>query len=363
MLKFLKTLIPLKPLLNNKYYNKMTAFYISCYTHFHHYKKIFDFLPKESFVLLIFRNKKYKDFSKNIKEEILKQGINALYFDDKEVIYYRFKYLIQMGENYNHLNKISDYYIRYMVNGNEFTLGKINDISNIFFCQGKRNIQILKKFFHKKGNIYVEGGYARLQNLKIDKVYKIKKNPKIFYIPTHGNSSIKYYYREIINLSNYFDVFAKFHPDTYTDCEEKDILNKFRNSNIKIIEENLDPESWLTSSDIFISDFGGSTLLGLYLNKPTILLDPPEETNHYDFLRQNQNDIEPSEILLRNFLTTLKYKDKHYLDYKFIKKEIKSFSIKKQKKLRDLFFFNKTELPGKIFAKFLLKKDINNFKN
>ena len=357
MFKFLKKLIPQTPLINNHYYKDMTAFYLSCYTHFHHYKKIFDFMPKESFVLLIFRIKRYKNFYQNIKVEIQKQGFNALFFDDGEVVYYRFKYFVQMAENYNHSNKIANSYVRYMVNGNEFTLGKINSVSNVFFCQGRRNIEILKKYFHKHENIYVEGGYARLQNLKVDKRYKKKKNPKIFYIPTHGfNSSMKYFYTEIINLSNYFDVYAKFHPDTYNDEKEKEILDKFINSKIKIIEENLDPESWLTLSDILISDFGGSTFLGLYLNKPMVLLDPPEETNHLEFLRQNKRHLEPSEILLRKHFTTLKYKKKENLNQKFIEQEIRAFSITKQKKLKDLFFFNKKEIPGKIFAKFLLSK-------
>ena len=73
-----------------------------------------------------------------------------------------------------------------------------------------------------------------------------------------------------------------------------------KKNKINIKYESHENENWLLNTDLFIGDFGGSTILGLYFNVPTILLDPPNMSDQKKLLFKNMKELYPLIIIHLN---------------------------------------------------------------
>ena len=247
-------------------------------------------------------------------------------------------------------------YVRYVINGYETFFKDFDNNFSVFLCQGERSIKSLMQDEANKQSIFIKGGYARLQDFNIQKRCKNLTNPKILYMPTHGaGSSLVPFSFEILKLARTADVICKAHPDSYHKEPESKILDKFRLGGITVIDESINSESWLENADIFLTDFGGSTLLGLYFQRPTIFLNPPKEINHFDYLRLNIGNIEPIELYLRKFYPSIDFENRIELCSDLIIKSIKNFDNEKLLSLRDEIFYTGDKLAGEIFAEALIK--------
>jgi len=105
-------------------------------------------------------------------------------------------------------------------------------------------------------------------NLNLDKNKKT-----ILYIPTseekkHRNS-IANFYKEIIKLSEEYNVIFK--PHIYTDYWEKNLINLFKNSEVKVVDAMTELDKLLIISDIVIGDCqSGVPWECAIINKPCI---------------------------------------------------------------------------------------------
>ena len=236
---------------------------------------------------------------------------------------------------------------------------------DIFFTHGIYDSKLIKKKFKNSKVMII--GYPRYNNLakktslvkKYKKIFKLKKNKKkIFWIPTHVDYS-KEIGTNINNWTNKFKILLKYYdiivrPHTKTTKHYPELVSELRKKGFLVDNKsNRKIGEIFTVADLVFADYGGSVFSSIYLNKPTILLNLPQESKYL----LEKEKIQTFDLLVRKKIKSLDPNEssKNILD------KCRKISLKNEanqiNKLKNIYFGKKNIVtPLREVAKFLLKK-------
>ena len=174
---------------------------------------------------------------------------------------------------------------------NHFPNPEFKNIFDIFLCHGLLDNGLVKKKFKNSKSIII--GYPRYDNLenieatkkKIYSEFNMPENKKlIFWCPTHieekGETfkNINLWIKIVSILTKSYNVLIRPHPKTL--AIDGSLVRELINSGFFVDEKsNRKIGNLYKVSDLVLADYGGSVLSTVYLEKPLVLLNLPDEFN------------------------------------------------------------------------------------
>ena len=179
-----------------------------------------------------------------------------------------------------------------------WSLGKWNEMFDIFLCHGPNDERAINERFHGKT---IQMGYPRYddyfnipelgENLKRNFVCSPDKKT-IVWLPTigEGTCSIPHYAKQISQLTKQYNVIVRPHPITFRMYPENiTILEKH---NFKIDDDSLrDMNALYKIADFLICDYGGTQFSALYLDKNIILLNVSGSDTYYTSKKSSDMEL------------------------------------------------------------------------
>ena len=128
--------------------------------------------------------------------------------------------------------------------------------------------------------------------------------------------------------------------------EAKTYAEKALNENPDLVEAKL-------ALGLVFTDYGGSVFSSIYLEKPTILLNLPNDSKYLE----NKKKIVTFDLLVRKKILSLKFNDKYKKILITCKNALKKREILKKSVIKNSYFGNKEKINSlEKISKFLLKK-------
>jgi len=208
------------------------------------------------------------------------------------------------SETSNLLSALGTVQVRMMYAGGKlkWNLSEWNEIYHYIFCYGPFYKQKFEeKFIHAK---VFEMGYPRLDEYfleNLNKVHELEKlgldshKETIAYLPTHGDLSTYNKFSLLIDdLAEFYNIIIKPH-------EWLEVDKKGNGKSIYIADKDENNVKYFRIADYIFTDYGGSVLGAIYVDKKTVLLD----VNDPLASTQNMNSESP-DLTMRQHLRSIK---------------------------------------------------------
>lgn len=207
------------------------------------------------------------------------------------------------------------------------------DFFDTVFCAGPhhvKEIRALESYYDLAPKSLVNYGYPRLNSIitASNARTKPRANNSVTHVlvaPSWGQeSTIESGRGEAIVtdlLNNGYMVTLRPHPQTlkFASKQISKIVNKHGDNPMFVLEQNVDGQESLHSSDFMISDWSGAALdYAFGLQKPVAFVDVPRKVNNLDY---EAIGIEPFEVKMRETIGAVMKNDK------FSKEELQSVKI------------------------------------
>lgn len=275
----------------------------------------------------------------------------------------------KLSKKYYPEKNLGDFVVKFPwsmdLNLREFPEKEWKDNFDIFFTHGIYDSKLINKKFKNKETLII--GYPRYNSLKSKKIlirkyqkkFKLNKNKKvIFWIPTHINSP-----NEIgTNITNWINNFKKLlkdydvivRPHTKTINYLPSIIPELKRKGFQVDDKSDRKIGELFKlSDLVFADYGGSVFSSIYLEKPTILLNLPDDSKYLE----NKKKITTFDLLVRKKILSLKSNDKLEKILITCKNSLKKKELLKKSLIKNSYFGSKEKINSlEKISKFLLKR-------
>ena len=231
-----------------------------------------------------------------------------------------------------------------------WNISHVMEFYDYLFVYGPYEEKIYQNQFGNRMQVY-QIGYPKFDSffsnepMKLDFEGKLNENfQTILWLPTKEHlSSISKYSNTMMDLSKYYNVILKPHPQ-----ENPDFLKRIKNSKIILVNHH-DSAPFYRLADFVFCDYGGSCFGALYCDKPIIFLSP----DNPDKDLKNYSPNSP-EVLLRNESLVITDENSYEISLLLQDPNLWREDCKKREDLRAKFFLGNYGKSGKRAADFLI---------
>lgn len=211
-----------------------------------------------------------------------------------------------------------------------------NIVYDAILCYGSYEANYLKAY----ANTYIIGN---LKYINFSRSLSTKNNKQILlYLPTYGNnSSIDSVITSLKSLKNDYYIITKAHHGTSFLNEEKNRIEKLKDISDEYYDHNTQLTDLLSQASVVLSDNSGSIFEAIYATVPlAIFADDLNQNKIGDF------NTTQYEIVKKEFVP---YTNNPSDISKILKDALSEEYIEKQKKLKEMLFYNSSD-PIKDFV-------------